>query len=708
MATLEKIRSKGGVLVGIMIGFALFAFIMTDLLSSGSSIFQKSKQEVAEINGESVSIKEFQARVSEMEEYAKMNSENSSLDAEMVNRLRDQAWNQMVNEMVMGEKYEQLGINVSSAELLNMVTGSNVHPTIQQLFRNPQTGRFDQQQVINFLRRKQQDPRANFYWNFIEDQLINERLFSKYAALFQKGFHVTSNWTESEIDARKTQADFDFLRMRRNSISDEEVTVSDEEIEDYYDNNQERFKQEATRDIEYVTFDVEPTEEDRQMTEQRLKEMKDDFSDPEVDAEQFVRINSDIPFDPAYKKPAQFSNEIRDFVTSNSSGDVYGPYYDDDTYILTRLVDVAQIPDSAKARHILIRKNQQNSRQRQNPQQNSQQAQNTADSLMTELNQGADFAELARQHSEDQGSAINGGDLGWFRQGQMVKPFSDAVFFGEEGDIVQAESDFGIHIIHIQEQSEPVTKYQVAHLGREVTYSSQTYQNVYSEATKFAAQNSSVEQFNEAIEEENLTKRYGRNLNKNDREVGSLDQPRELVKWAFEAEEEGAMSPVLEFGDQFVIATLSDITEEGTVPLEEVRSRIERQLIEDKKEAILVDQLQQAKESGKTLQEIATENDVQMQSASQITFDASQVPGAGVEPALVSLAVYSSPNEVSEPVAGNNGVYLVQVTSKTELDINKEQVSKQLKNNINAKVRSQLQTTIRDNAEIEDNRVNFY
>ena len=217
-----------------------------------------------------------------------------------------------------------------------------------------------------------------------------------------------------------------------------------------------------------------------------------------------------------------------------------------------------------------------------------------------------------------------------------------------------------------------------------------------------------MEKFNKAIEEEGLTKRYGRNLNKNDREVGSLDQPRDLVKWAFEAEEEDAMSPVLEFGDQFVIAVLSDITEKGTMPLEEVRSRIERQLIEDKKETILVEQLQQEKESGKTLQEIAVNNDVQIQSASEITFDASQVPGAGVEPTLVSLAVYSSPNEISEPVAGNNGVYLVQVASKTDVDVNKEQVVRQLKSNLNSKIRAQLQRAIRDNAEIEDNRANFY
>lgn len=683
--------------MAVMIGFALFAFIMTDLLSSGTSIFQRSQQEVAEVNGESVSINEFQERISEMEEYARLNSQESSLDEEMMNRLREQTWDQMINELVMGEKYEQLGINVSSAELLDMVTGTNVHPTIRQMFSNPQTGQFDKEQVINFLRSKQQDPTANFYWNFLEKQIINERLFSKYAALLQKGFHITSHWTDSELNARKNQVDFDFLVKRVNSVSDDEINVSDKEIEDYYDDHQNQFKQDASRDVEYVTFDVEPTEEDRQMTEERINEMEEDFKDPDVDPEQFVNINSDVPFESTYKKPEEFDSEIRDFVTSASPGDVYGPYMEDDTYMLTRLVDVDQVPDSVKARHILLRPNQQN----------PDEAEEMADSLMNMLDEGADFAELARQYSEDQGSAVNGGDLGWFREGQMVDEFNDAVFFGDEGDIVKAETQHGIHIVHIQDKGEPATKYQVATLGREVTYSSNTYQDVYSEVTRFAAENNTREKFNEAIEEEDITKKYARDLNKNDREVGSLESPRELVKWAYEAEE-GEMSQVFEFGDQFVLAVLTDVTEEGITPLEEVRNRIERQLVNDKKETYLTEQLREEKESGKTLAEIADALDAEIQSASEVTFDESQVPGAGVEPALVSLAVYSPLNEVSEPAAGNNGVYLVEVTSINERNVNRAEVVEQLNSNLNSKISQQLQETIRENAEIEDNRSNFY
>lgn len=697
MATLERIRSKGGVLVAVLIGLALLAFILTDLLSSGSSIFRRSQMMVAEIEGQSISIQEFQSRVSEMEEYAKLNSGQSSLDAEMINRLRDQAWNQMVNEILLNAKYEAVGISVSPAELLDMVTGPQAHPMIQQLFTNPQTGIFDKQQVIRFLKSKQYDPTANFYWNFVEDQLINERLYEKYSTLFQKGLYVTNQWINSEAKARSQSVDFNFVIKRLTSVPDDQVSVTEKEIKAYYNDHKETFKQTASRDIEYITFDVEPTDEDRENTRQTVLDMKKDFSSPDIDPVQFVKFNSDIPFNSNYFKPEALEPEIRDFVTSASEGDVYGPYFENNTYKLTRLVDIAQLPDSVRARHILLRNNPQN----------PDEAEQLADSLMNLLKNGADFAELARQYSEDPGSAINGGELGWFRQGQMVQPFNDACFFGKKGDIVKVETNFGWHIIHIIDKGRATTKYQLATLGREVTYSSKTYQDVYSRATRFAALNNTVEKFNQAIEEQNLTKKYGRNLQKNDRFVGNLESPRELVKWAFKADI-GELSPIFEFGDQFVIAVLSNITEEGYMPLDAVRNRIERQLMNEKKKEILIKQFKEQKASQSSLEEIANALEGELHSATDVTFNTFQVTGAGTEPALVGLALYSPVNEISEPVAGNNGVYMVEVTNKKETEVDTELIKNQLKSSLFQKISYQLLPEIREKAEIIDNRSNFY
>ncbi len=695
MATLEKIRSKAGVLVIVFVGFALFAFIMTDLLSSGTSLFQRRQMNVADINGHTITIQEFQARVSEMEEYARLNSGQSSLDQEMVFRLREQAWNQMVNEVVMGEKYEETGVEVTSDELLDMVTGKNIHPTIRQLFTNPQTQAFDQEQVVNFLRSKKYDPNADFYWRFVEQQLISERLFNKYTTLLKKGLYVPSLWTETEVEARSQEVDFDFIVRRLTSVSDSAVTVSDQEISSYYKSHTDQFKQNATRDVEYVTFDVTPTEADKQLAGQWIEEMKDDFGADDIDPAQFVRLNSDVPFNARYFKPGALEPQISDFVTHAQPGDVYGPYFEDDTYKLTRLVDVAQIPDSVKARHILLRG------------ENMQATNQLADSLMNLIKNGADFAQLARTYSQDQGSAINGGDLGWFGEGMMVQPFNDAVFFGKKGDLVKVESQFGVHIINIQDQSRPTTKYQLATLGRKVTYSSKTYQDVYSEATRFAAINNTREKFEKGIEDENLTRKYGRDLQKNDRTVGALESPRELVKWAFNASE-GDLSPIFEFGDQFVIALLTQSRSEGTMPLSAVRPRIERELMNDKKADLLMRQFEQEATSNQSLTAIARAMNTEVQSATNVSFDAYQVTGAGVEPALVSLAVYSPEGKVSGPVRGNNGVYMVQVNNKQASDTEPSAVRAQLENDLAMKVDYQMLETIREKATIDDNRANFY
>lgn len=697
MATLEKIRSKGGVLVAIAVGLALFAFIMMDFMSSGGSMFSGNQMEVANINGTSINIQEFQNKVSEMEEFNKLNQGASTLSEEEAYRLREQTWNQLVNQTLLEEQYEQIGINVTSDELMDMVTGQNIHPAIQQhpLFANQQTGVFDQQQVVNFLLSKNQDPTAYFYWMVMEEQLMNERLYNKYSTLLKKGMYIPEIWKESEIKARSQQADFDFVVARFTSVPDSAVSVSESEIKTYYNNNPHLFEQEASRDIEYITFNIEPTEADRQAASDWIDEMIQDFENPDIDPIQFVNLNSDEPFTGRNQRPAELSSQIAAFVSNAEEGDVYGPYFESESYKATRLVAINNLPDSVRARHILIRAD------------GVEGGDDLADSLLNLARNGADFADLARRYSEDQGSAINGGDLGWFGEGMMVKPFNDAVFQNETGDILKVESQFGIHIVHVQQQSAPTPKYQVATLAREISYSSKTYQDVYSQATKFAALNNSPEKFNEAIEEQNLTKRFGRSIGENDRSVGGLESSRELVRWAYESNV-GTLSPVFEFGDRFVVAHLIEANEEGVRPLEAAKPQIERELIADKKAEQLLAQMREKVTAGADLETIAQQMNASVQSAQNITFASSQVPGAGVEPALVAAAVNTPVNQISQPIKGNNGIYVVKVNNLEEIEVASENVVNELNQNLTMKVDYQLVETMRDNAEIVDRRAQFY
>lgn len=694
MATLERIRNRAGLVI-LIIGLGLVAFLLTDFLNSGSSLFNGTQQQVGEVNGTSISYPEYQNYLTELEEFAKLSSGKAALDENTSYQLRDQAWNQLVQDVIMDEKYEELGIQVTVDELVEMTTGNSVHPQIRQMFTNPQTGVFDKNQLITFLQQKNSDPTANFYWMYLEKQITKERLFAKYRDLIKKGMYVTTAQAKAEAEAKQNKVSFDFIVKRFTSIPDSTVTIAESEIKSYYNAHLDNYKQEATRDVEYVVFEVKPSAEDKTMAEEWITQAKNEFGAPETDAVQYVNMNSESNHIDRKLKVEQLSTTLQDFVADAQEGDVYGPYFENETYKLSRLVDIAQVPDSVKARHILIRGNA------------PEKDEAIADSLLNLINRGADFAKLAREYSQDPGSGINGGDLGWFTEGKMVQPFNDACFNGKKGDVVKVATQFGFHIINIQDKGRPVTKYNIATLERKVDYSSKTNQIVYAKAAKFAAMNNSQEKFNEAIQTENLVKRFGRSLKANDRNVGALESPREMVRWAFEAGV-GDMSPIFEFGDTYVLAVMTNAREEGHTPVSVVKAQIERQLRNDKKAELLIADINSKKQNSSSMSALAQNLDVEVQNATNIDFAAYQVPGAGIEPALVALATSAKQGEMSAPVAGNNGVFVVKVNAVEAGTVDVAGEKAQLQQSASFKVDYKALEAIRGKAEITDERIKIF
>lgn len=688
MATLEKIRGKAGLVI-VVIGVGMAAFLLGDLMNSGGSMFRRSNMQIAEINGTSVSLPEFQNYLTELEDYYKLNARTSAMDENTTYQIRQQAWDQMVQDVIMNDKYEELGIRVTPDEIFELATGKNVHPQIRQMFTNPQTGIFDKAQVINFLQQKNLDPQANFYWLFLEKQIKKERLFTKYRELMKKGMYITSAQAKAEAEAKKAKVDFDFVVKRYGSIPDSTVQISDSEIKAYYKANIDNYKQEATRDIEYISFEVKPSDEDKEQTREWITNAKSEFANPETDAVQYVKMNAETEHIDRNFKKEQLSAVLQDFVSAAEVGEVYGPYLENETYKLSRLVAINQIPDSVKARHILV----------QDPA--------LADSLFTLVKAGGDFAALAREHSKDPGSQINGGDLGWFNEGTMVKEFNDACFNGKRGDMVKVQTQFGFHIINIQAVGKPVTKYNLATLDRKISYSSKTNQDVYAQAAKFASLNKTYDQFNEGIQADNLIKRYGRNLKENDRSVSNLERSRSIVRWAFTADMH-EMSEIFDEADGlYVIAYVTGIKEEGHQALAMVKGSIERELRNQKKAEMIIADIN-SKKQGNDITALASALDSEVQSASDIDFGAFQVPGAGVEPALVALATTAKSGEISAPVAGNNGVFIVKVNNIKEGTANIDAEKNQLKQNITFKVDYQALEAIKNNSSIVDQRSKFY
>ena len=682
MATLQAIRSKAGILVSIAIGLALLAFILTDLLTSGENVFGGRNQAVAKIEGESISLDKYQKLLDEYEDFQKLNS--GEMNEEQTARLRENVWNELVQTIAMGKLYEAAGITVTPEEVFDITAGNNINPTVRQMFTNPQTQIFDKNAVINFLKNKANDPQANFYWSFMEKQLISERLFTKYCALVKKSIYCTDNYAQFEAKANAKEVDFAFVGVPYTTIADSLVKVSDSEISKRYNSNKELYKSEATRDIEYVCFEVKPTEADRIATQEYIAKQKEAFGNPETNAFEYVQKNAENPVGERFVRKDQLAANLQDFVSGAEINDVFGPYLEGEQYKLTRLVAIAQRPDSVKARHILVRNNEK-----------------LADSLFARLTSGGDdFAALARRYSEDQGSAINDGDLGWFVDGMMVPEFNEACFNNAKGAIVKIQSQFGTHIINVQDKGVPTTKYSLATIDRTIDYSSKTYQDRFNEASVFAAKCTSAEAFEAAVDTFDIMKRFGRNIKASDYNVGALKQARELVHWVYDAKV-GRTSPLFTIGDNFVVAVLTKIQDKGYVPVSEVSTAIAFELRNEKKADELL-----AAINGKDLAAIAAEYKQTVDTAQNIAFSAYNVPGAGLEPALVGKANVAAKGSV-ETVKGNNGVYAIQVVDEKSEEA-QVSAAKTAYQQMNYGIESQIMRNARNNAEVEDYRIKFF
>lgn len=682
MAALQALRNgKMGVVIMIFIALALLSFILTDLL--GRDNLFSSTDVVGEIAGETVKIQELQQKIEETETFVKMNQGASSLTEDMQNNLREQVWQQMIMEKTFGKVYENAGIDVTADELLDMVIGNHISPAVRPLFTNPQTNAYDRQIAENFLRNKGEKAEAAFYWSFQEKSLKQDRLYNKYMTLLRKSLYCTNS--QATIDAQKQakEVDMAFVGIRYNTIPDSTIAVSDSEIKSRYNKNKELYKVEATRDIEYVAFPIKPTELDSKETFDAVDELKADFAAAETDAYRFAQQNSESAVVERFVSKEQLDNEVATFVETAKVGEVYGPYRNGETYKLSRLVAVEQRPDSVKARHILIRNDE-----------------TLADSLYNVLKKGGDFAAVARRYSEDTGSAINGGDLDWFPEGVMVAEFNNACFNGAKGDIVKVQTQFGTHIINIQDKGAAKTKYSVATIEKSVQFSSRTQQEVFGKANAFAASVKTKEQFDAQIDSLNLIKRYGNAIRQNANSINSLRSARDIVKWAHSANV-GDVSDVFKADEQFVVAVLVKEQEKGYADIKDVENSLLREIRNEKKADVVA-----AATNGKSLSEIAELYNAKVDTAHHITFASNAVSGAGNEPVLVGAAVSAQQGERIAALKGNNAVYVGEVTAVETKDADVEAAKvayMQQFQNFN----SQVGVFVTD-VDVEDNRIKFY
>ena len=392
------------------------------------------------------------------------------------------------------------------------------------------------------------------------------------------------------------------------------------------------------------------------------------------------------------------------YETNAEEGSIFGPYFEDDSYRLAKLHAIKMLPDSVEARHILLRVESQ---------EDLINNQALADSLKKAIEGGSNFAQLAMQYSTDQGSAIQGGELGWFGRGMMVKPFEEAAFNNKVNEVTIVNSQFGIHIVQTTRRGKETKQVQVATLIRNVTPGTQTYQKIYAQASEFAGKNLTKADFDAAVTEQNLEKKTA-SLRENDRRVSNLDNSRSLVRAAFTSKVNTVIqdiqgSTIFDFGDNFVIATLVSATEEGIASFESVKARVELAVLKEKKSQFLLEKAKNAMEGKTDLDAIASELGTTVKNATNINFTSFQIPGAGMEPKVAGMVSGSEPDKISKPVAGNNGVFIVKVTSVNNGDTqNVADEKMRLTQNLFSRAASQAYNAYREKANIKDQRSKFY
>lgn len=700
MATLQKIRDHAGTLVTIIVALALLAFIVGDLFKADGT-FGSSRNNVGSIAGTGIPIQYYQAKVDENTEIYKQNTQQNSLESAVYDQIQDQTWEQLIRQYVIEEEYAKAGINVTADELFDMVQGNFVDPQVMQIpiFRDAETGQFDRNLVIQFLKNKDLDPsgQAAASWTAFEKSLVQNKKDQKFLSLVGMGMYATSLQAEKESNDKNTKYDFDYVQLRYSSVADSLVKVTESDLKSYYGNHKKDFEQEESRDIYYVVFPIVASDDDRKSTTESVEDLKKEFESKEGDAiEQFVNLESEQPFDGKYLAKEELSEPIAELFDA-ANGTIVGPYEEGNYVKIARKINSAKVADSVEARHILIRPSADLTEEA---------AKEKADSILNAIKKGASFAEMAEKFSAD-GSAQDGGNLGWFTEGQMVKEFNDACFFGKKGDKVVVETRFGFHVIEILNQTAAKEKVQVAVIAREISASNKTVDAIYANASRFGSSNRTLEAFRTNAEKEGIALRTA-NVKRNDRRLANFDSPRQVIRWAYKAGR-GDISEIFELDNQFVIAMVAGIHKKGVASFEEVRNDIARRVLVEKKADYLVSKLNDASAGASTLQAVADKLGEQVKEAKSVTFSSYSVPTVGVEPNLQAAMVTLPEQKISSPIKGNNAVFLIQVkqVEKAEsVDLARERELLQRTNMSRAGY--QVLSAIEAAADIEDNRSNFY
>ena len=706
MAAIERIRRRSGLLIAI-IGIALLAFVLQDLFQSQG---RSREYNIAVIDGDKIPYQDFEVQREKNLENRRSNGNGNLTSAETYS-IYNSTLDEMIKQDIMTKEYDAVGMNVSSDELYDQFMGENPHQWVVQSFPS-QDGGFNREMVEYYLQNLKDFPAdAQVRWMDFERAVKENRLENKFNNLVKASYMVPTALAEKYYQNKNTKASADVIALRYATIPDSTVVVTDKDKKTFYEENKYRYETDERRDIEYVVFEVKPSLEDRQEALKYVQNMKEDFTNTENVAN-FVNANSDKRYDSTWvgRKDVPQVVEASVFDLDKEAGYVYGPYEDGDAFNLVRIVEIQNRPDSLRASHILISyKGAYNSQDTISKDEAEAKANELLAQLQAAKNNDELFAELATANSTDPGSKDKGGDLDWFTDGRMVFAFNEFVVNNPVGTLGIVETPFGYHIIKVTDKTEPQPKARLAYLTHEISSSTKTYQNTFAEANRFVTENKTYEDFNNAIEQQGLTKRTMPRMNAATYQITGIDNPRQIVRWAFDKKTKvGDISTIFDLDNMFVVAALTNIVPEGYAPLDVVAEQSKYQILNKKKGEIAVDKM---KACGTDTNRMVSELGAESTSVSDITIDSRVLGNFGVEADIVGTLLGMKEGEEVGPMAGNSSAFILKNVrfNAPEPTADYSDVLREKTSQFNNKVLGgSIYSALKNNAKIEDNRITFY
>lgn len=702
MALIKQIRQRTGLAIGVIAGGLILFLLGGDLLSPNSSLFSSNKNIVGEIAGDDISYEEYIAEVERAKLSFQQRTGRIASEAEMVS-VREQAWQAMIVERVFKDEYNKLGLEVSDAELVDMVQGKNIVAELRQQLVNPQTGEFDKTQLVTFLQSLETaDPAQQAYWAQQEKLFADSRLRVKYDNLLATAEYATSAEAKLEYKAANDVADASILFIPYAAVNDSEIKVTDSDLSSYLKKNQDKYKTGNSANLEYVSFSILPSGTDSAEVITQINELTEGLKTTENDSIFAVRNsesqNAFFTFSPGDLLPESLTNNVSDL----KEGQTYGPFVTaNSSYVSYKITSQYAGTPKMKASHILF---------------NTQgldsiailQVKTQAKLVLADVKANGNFALAAQQYGQD-GTAQNGGNLGWFAKADFVEPFANATYAAKSTGLLNelVETEYGFHIIEVTEM--PKTNYtKIATIELELVASDLTRNEAFRNADTFAAEVGNRTEFTKKAEASEYKIIQANNLDANSRNINNIQNAREIVRWAFAEASKEEVSSVFELDNSYIVATLVSRKDEGDAILADVKEQIEQLVKNEKKAAVIIEKLK-----GKsTLEELKAvyPNDASLNEVPNLKLSASVIPGIGFAPRAIGSVFGIASGQITLPIQEDVGIIvgkLNTITPASEI-ADYTMYQGQLTQNASQRVSYQVMMALQELAAVKDYRYKFF